>query len=70
MIPSRWFARPPAGNLFAVAPAFFPGGCAAESGPGVVEHNPLEVDPPGLKDLRVEPTVVGDSIVHDLPGIL
>lgn len=36
----------------------------------VVDRNPLEVNPPDLKDLRVELTVVGGRIVHDLLGVL
>ena len=35
----------------------------------VVDRNPLEVPPAELKDLRVELTVVGGRIVHDLLGV-
>ena len=35
----------------------------------VVDGNPLEVPPAELKDLRVELTVVGGRIVHDLLGV-
>ncbi len=35
----------------------------------VVDRNPLEVPAPELKDLRVELTVVGGRIVHDLLGV-
>ena len=36
----------------------------------VVDRNPLDVNPPDLRDLRVELTVVGGRIVHDLLGVL